>query len=66
MLGQQVLYAVDAETFTLGVGKEHVAVTAWRFSKPGFSARQVWIWQEVCSALCGPCRSRAGERQPQR
>jgi hypothetical protein len=24
------------ETFTLGAGKEHVAVTAWRFSKPGF------------------------------
>jgi hypothetical protein len=36
MLGQQVLHAVDAETFTLGAGKEHVAVTTLRFPKPGF------------------------------
>jgi len=36
MLGQQVLHTVDAETFTLGAGKEHVAATALRFSKPGF------------------------------
>jgi hypothetical protein len=36
MLGQQVLHAVDAETFTLGAGKKHVTITALRFSKPGF------------------------------
>ena len=36
MLGQQVLHAVDAETVAPGAGKEHVAVTALRFSKPGF------------------------------
>ncbi len=36
MLVQQVLHAMDAETFTLGAGKQHVAVTALRFSQPGF------------------------------
>ena len=36
MLGQQVLDAVDAETIAPGVREEHVAVTALRFSKPGF------------------------------
>lgn len=36
MLGQQGLHAVNAETFTLGAEKEHVAVTTLRFSKPYF------------------------------
>jgi integrase/recombinase XerD len=36
MLGQQILHAVEAETFALGAGKEHVALTPLRFSKPGF------------------------------
>ena len=36
MLGQQVLHTVDTETFTLSAGKEHVALTTLRFSKPGF------------------------------
>jgi len=36
MLGQQVLHVVEAETFPLGAGKEPVALTTLRFSKPGF------------------------------
>jgi predicted TIM-barrel fold metal-dependent hydrolase len=39
----------------------HIAVLEARLS-----TRRVWIGQEMCSVLCGPCRSRAGERQPQR
>jgi site-specific recombinase XerD len=36
MLGQQVLHAMDAERFTLGAGKEHLAITTLRLSHPGF------------------------------
>ena len=36
MLVQQVLHAVDAETFALGAGKEHVAISALRLAQPGF------------------------------
>src|SRR5580658_10976766 len=36
MLGQQVLHTVDAETFTLSAGKEHVVITTLCFSEPGF------------------------------
>ena len=36
MLVQQVLYAVDAETFTLEVGEKHVSVTSLRLAQPSF------------------------------
>jgi hypothetical protein len=40
MLSQSVPHAGDAETSTLGAGKEHVAVAALRFSKPRFQNRE--------------------------
>ena len=36
LLRQQVLHAVHAQTFTLGAGKKHIAVTALRLPQPGF------------------------------
>ena len=36
MLVQQVLHAVDAESFPLGAGKQQIAVTSLWLSQPGF------------------------------
>ena len=36
MFVQQVLHAVDAETFTFEVGEKHVPVTSLRLTQPGF------------------------------
>src|SRR3990172_8444085 len=36
MLVQQVLHAMDAETFTHGTGKQHVTATSLRLTQPGF------------------------------
>ena len=51
MLGQQVLHAVDAETFTLGAGKEHVSVTALRFANQAFSTASVDLARGVQRSL---------------
>ena len=36
MLVQQVLHAVDAESFALGAGKQQIAITSLWLSQPGF------------------------------
>jgi|GEM_PF-2444412 hypothetical protein len=35
MLVQQVLHAVDAESFTSGAGEQDVSVTSWWLTQPG-------------------------------
>ena len=51
MLIQQVLYAVDAEPFTFGAGKQHVAVTSLGLSQPAFKTASVDLAMGVHRSL---------------